>query len=79
MRLPTERFFRFVHLAPLLANPKSPEEQAFHCIIPSIPGYTFSSPPRHRGWNAYKAAAVIDAVTVALGYDRYVAQGGDWG
>ncbi|KIK51278.1 hypothetical protein GYMLUDRAFT_397159 [Collybiopsis luxurians FD-317 M1] len=70
---------RFYKLAPLLTDPENPDDQAFHCIIPSLPGYTFSSPPKARGWNIYKVAATIDAVVQALGYRTYLAQGGDWG
>lgn len=52
---------------------------AFHVIAPSIPGYGFSGPTRHKGFNIAKAAAINDRIMELLGYDRYIAQGGDYG
>lgn len=52
---------------------------AFHVVAPSIPGYGFSGPTRHKGFNIAKAAAVNDRIMELLGYDRYFAQGGDYG
>ena len=52
---------------------------AFHVVAPSIPGYGFSGPTRHKGFNIGKAAAINDRIMELLGYDRYVAQGGDYG
>jgi pimeloyl-ACP methyl ester carboxylesterase len=43
------------------------------------PGYGWSSPPTRRGCNITSVAATLDALMSALGYSRYVAQGGDWG
>ncbi|KAF5389113.1 hypothetical protein D9757_005004 [Collybiopsis confluens] len=67
-------FFEFHKLAPLLADPPNPDDQAFHCIIPSMPGYTFSSPPKSHGWDGYKVATAVDAAVQALGYKIYLAQ-----
>jgi len=52
---------------------------AFHVVCPSLPGYGFSGKPTHTGWGVDKIAAVWDALMRRLGYDRYFAQGGDWG
>lgn len=52
---------------------------AFHVIVPSLPGYGFSGPTRQPGVTAQKAGAMIAAVMEALGYRRYFLQGGDWG
>jgi len=52
---------------------------AFHVIAPSIPGYGFSGPTRHKGFSLEKAAEVNLALMERLGYDRYIAQGGDYG
>ena len=52
---------------------------AFHVVAPSIPGYGFSGPTRHKGFNIAKAAAVNVGLMERLGYDRYIAQGGDYG
>ncbi len=52
---------------------------AFHVIVPSLPGYGFSGPTRQRGIDAAAIAARFDKLMAGLGYTRYVAQGGDWG
>lgn len=52
---------------------------AFHVIAPSIPGYGFSGPTRQRGFNLGKAGDINLRLMELLGYDRYIAQGGDWG
>jgi pimeloyl-ACP methyl ester carboxylesterase len=52
---------------------------AFHVVVPSLPGYGFSDKPRETGWGAEKIATVWAKLMSRLGYDRYVAQGGDWG
>jgi microsomal epoxide hydrolase len=52
---------------------------AFHVVCPSIPGYAFSGPTRDRGWDPKRIATAWAALMAGLGYDRYGAQGGDWG
>ena len=52
---------------------------AFHVICPSLPGYGFSGKPAATGWGVGKIADAWDALMERLGYDRYFAQGGDWG
>jgi pimeloyl-ACP methyl ester carboxylesterase len=52
---------------------------AFHLVIPSLPGYGFSDKPREAGWGVARIAAVWAVLMERLGYSRYVAQGGDWG
>ncbi len=52
---------------------------AFHIVCPSLPGYGFSGKPAKNGWNVEKIAAAWDELMQRLGYDSYVAQGGDWG
>ena len=54
-------------------------EDAFDVVIPSIPGYGFSSQPTERGWEANRTAATWPKLMKLLGYSRYVAQGGDVG
>ena len=51
----------------------------YHLVIPSLPGYGFSGKPAEAKWSVEHIAAAWDALMVALGYDRYFAQGGDWG
>src|SRR6266704_2097970 len=52
---------------------------AFHVVIPSMPGYGFSARPATAGWDAAHIARAWTALMKRLGYTKYVAQGGDWG
>ena len=52
---------------------------AFHVVIPSMPGYGFSAKPTGTGWNPDRIAQAWAELMKRLGYTRYVAQGGDWG
>jgi pimeloyl-ACP methyl ester carboxylesterase len=54
-------------------------EDAFHLVLPSLPGYGFSSEPTELGWNVGRVAQAWAELMRRLGYDRYVAQGGDVG
>ena len=54
-------------------------EDAFHLVIPSMPGYGFSGRPKDKGWNPDRIARAWAELAKRLGYTRYVAQGGDWG
>ncbi|HLF93363.1 MAG TPA: epoxide hydrolase [Planctomycetota bacterium] len=54
-------------------------DDAFHVICPSLPGFGFSSKPRIPGWNVSRMAETISILMDRLGYERYGAQGGDWG
>ena len=52
---------------------------AFHLVIPSLPGYGFSGKPTKPGWNPVSIARAWTTLMQRLGYTRFVAQGGDWG
>ena len=52
---------------------------AFHLVIPEMPGYGFSGKPATTGWGPDHIASAYAELMNRLGYDRYVAQGGDWG
>lgn len=52
---------------------------AFHVVAPSLPGYGFSDKPTRPGWGVDRVGRAWDELMVALGYERYGAQGGDWG
>jgi pimeloyl-ACP methyl ester carboxylesterase len=54
-------------------------EDAFDVVIPSLPGFGFSSRPTETGWGVERVAHAWDVLMKRLGYTRYVAQGGDWG
>jgi len=55
------------------------ESDAFHLVIPSMPGYGFSGKPATTGWDAVRVARAWIVLMKRLGYTRYAAQGGDWG
>jgi pimeloyl-ACP methyl ester carboxylesterase len=52
---------------------------AFHVVIPSMPGYGFSGKPTGTGWGPERMGRAWAELMTRLGYSRYVAQGGDWG
>ncbi|PNB77269.1 multidrug MFS transporter, partial [Pseudomonas sp. FW305-BF6] len=52
---------------------------AFHVVIPSMPGYGFSGKPKTTGWNPKRIASAYGELMTRLGYTKYAAQGGDWG
>jgi pimeloyl-ACP methyl ester carboxylesterase len=54
-------------------------EDAFHLVIPSMPGYGFSGKPTSTGWGPERMGRAWAELMKRLGYTRYVAQGGDWG
>ncbi|HEU4833469.1 MAG TPA: epoxide hydrolase [Pyrinomonadaceae bacterium] len=65
-----------------LTNPTAhggSESDAFHLVIPSMPGYGFSGKPTTTGWDAVRVARAWAVLMKRLGYTKYVAQGGDWG
>jgi pimeloyl-ACP methyl ester carboxylesterase len=68
-------------IAPLVdptAHGGKPDD-AFHVVIPSLPGFGFSDRPTETGWRLPRIAKVWGVLMQRLGYTRYVAQGGDWG
>jgi pimeloyl-ACP methyl ester carboxylesterase len=52
---------------------------AFHVVVPSMPGYGFSGKPTGTGWGPERMGRAWDVLMKRLGHKRYVAQGGDWG
>lgn len=60
-------------------NVIKPLSEDFHLVIPSLPGYAFSGKPTKPGWSVEAIGKAWNALMLALGYDRYFAQGGDWG
>jgi pimeloyl-ACP methyl ester carboxylesterase len=74
--------FEFSKVIEALADPQASgaaAADAFHVIVPSLPGYGFSSKPTTTGTSVERIADLWDALMQALGYERYFAQGGDWG
>ncbi|WP_373691569.1 epoxide hydrolase family protein [Hyalangium versicolor] len=54
-------------------------EDAFHVVIPSLPGFGFSDKPAETGWDVVRIAKAWGVLMQRLGYTKWVAQGGDWG
>jgi pimeloyl-ACP methyl ester carboxylesterase len=54
-------------------------EDAFHVVVPSLPGFGFSDKPVETGWDVNRIARAWATLMPRLGYERWVAQGGDWG
>lgn len=65
-----------------LTNPTSHgghAEDAFHLVLPTMPGYGFSGKPETTGWSPARVASAFHELMLRLGYPQYVSQGGDWG
>jgi epoxide hydrolase len=72
----------FLDAIPRLTEPEKhggEAADAFHVIVPSLPGYGFSEPPRTRGWDPVRIAHAFIELMHRLEYASYGAQGGDWG
>ncbi|MFC4909156.1 epoxide hydrolase family protein [Actinomadura gamaensis] len=71
-------FVEYLDLVEPLTNPEDPAD-AFHVVIPSLPGFGFSSRPRTKGWEAARTADAWAELMTRLGYDRFAAHGNDAG
>ena len=72
----------FVEVVDPLTNPLAHgghENDAFHVVLPSLPGFGFSGPTQKMGNSPTRIAAMIKQLMADLGYSSYLAQGGDWG
>ncbi|CAF3303794.1 unnamed protein product [Rotaria sp. Silwood2] len=75
-------FIEFLRIIPLLTDPTAyggKADDAFHVVIPSLPGYGFSDKPTETEWNTVRIAKAWMVLMERLGYKNWVAQGGDWG
>lgn len=75
-------FAEFLKVLGPLTDPEAhggEARDAFHVVCPSLPGYAFSQKPEQAGWGVERIAEAWDELMGALGYERYFAQGGDWG
>src|SRR5262249_52430117 len=75
-------FIEMTKILPLLTDPGAhggDPKDAFHLVIPSLPGYGFSDQPKALGMNVVAIAQLWTRLMIALGYARFGAQGGDWG
>jgi pimeloyl-ACP methyl ester carboxylesterase len=74
--------FEFLKVIEPLVDPTAhggKVEDAFHVVVPSLPGYGFSDKPSQPGWGLPRIAKAWAELMKRLGYTRWVAQGGDWG
>jgi len=72
----------FLKVIPALTDPSrhgGQSQNAFHVVCPALPGYGFSDKPKQNGWSVEKTARAWSELMLRLGYQRYYAQGGDWG
>jgi pimeloyl-ACP methyl ester carboxylesterase len=72
----------FTDVAGPLSDPRAyggDPADAFHLVIPSIPGFGLSGPTQDTGWEFMRVARAWSELITRLGYDRYGVQGGDWG
>jgi pimeloyl-ACP methyl ester carboxylesterase len=75
-------FVEFTDLIGPLTDPRTyggDPSQAFHVVVPSVPGFGFSALPRATGWNITRVARIWAELMHRLGYERYGTQGGDLG
>jgi epoxide hydrolase len=75
-------FVEFLEVIGPLTDPRAHDadpDDAFHLVIPSIPGFGFSGPTGETGWNSARVARAWAELMSRLGYERYGAQGGDMG
>ena len=75
-------FIEMERILPLLADPArhgGDARDAFHVVVPSLPGFGFSSAPRTPGTGPFEIAGLWARLMRGLGYHRFGAQGGDWG
>ncbi|KAF2189179.1 epoxide hydrolase-like protein [Zopfia rhizophila CBS 207.26] len=73
-------FLEFLPMLGLVRGKYSPSNLPYHLVVPSLPGYTLSSGgPLDRDWSMDDTARVIDKVMKNLGFNKYIAQGGDVG
>ncbi|OLT11135.1 epoxide hydrolase [Pseudonocardia sp. CNS-139] len=68
----------FLGVLDALVDPPDPAD-AFHVVVPTLPGFGFSGKPGVAGWGVERIATAWAQLMDRLGYDRYAAQGGDWG
>jgi pimeloyl-ACP methyl ester carboxylesterase len=72
----------FLGAIPRLTDPEAhggKASDAFHVVVPSLPGYGWSGKPATTGWNVQRIARAWTELMARLGYERWFAQGGDWG
>lgn len=75
-------FLEFERTLGLLSDPSGhggDAPGAFHVVVPSLPGYGFSGKPATTGWDVHRIARAWAGLMTGLGYERFLAEGSDWG
>lgn len=72
-------FYEFSQVITPLSEGADKDSPKFHVVVPSLPGFCWSSPPQRRGWTMKDTARLFHKLMLRLGYDKYVVQAGDWG
>jgi microsomal epoxide hydrolase len=73
-------FIEFLPLCELIRSQYAPQDQPYHIIVPSLPGYTLGAElPKDRSWTLEDSSRVLNSLMKELGFDKYIAQGGDVG
>jgi epoxide hydrolase len=75
-------FADFINVIEPLTNPEPGKDGstiAFHLVIPSIPGFGFSTPVKEKGWNMFRIATAFTSLMKQLGYEKFAVHGGDMG
>lgn len=71
-------FLEVTKLLPLIADSEKNGGPAFHVIAPSLPNFGFSAGVKKKGFGQPQYAETFHKLMLALGYEQYVTQGGDW-
>lgn len=72
-------FADFIKVIEPLTNPQADDQIAFDLVIPSIPGFGFSTPVKDKGWNMIRIATAFTTLMKELGYEKFGVHGGDMG
>ncbi|KAJ7218632.1 Alpha/Beta hydrolase protein [Mycena pura] len=72
-------FIEFIPILEILSKKYTPETLPYHVVVPSLPGYAFSSGPQSTEFKQMDVANIFNDLMVGLGFDKYIAQGGDVG
>ncbi|KAF8207427.1 epoxide hydrolase [Mycena galopus ATCC 62051] len=72
-------FIEFMPILGILSEKYTPETLPYHVVVPSLPGYGFSSGPQSTEFKMVDVAKIFNDLMLGLGFDKYVAQGGDVG
>lgn len=72
-------FIEFLPMLSVIQKQYSAKDLPYHIIVPSLPGYTLSSRPTDKDWTMEESSAVLNQLMLNLGFERYLAQGGDVG